>query len=153
MGRWFGVLIAAWAAAVCYSSAHAQQKTAGSEPHQSVWDGVYTDVQAKRGESVYKQECIICHGQTLEGNGEGANPLSGPAFLSMWNGLTLADLFDRMRQTMPQNSPGKLTREQNADVLAYVLSVNRFPSGKTDLARESERLREIKFDPFKQRDP
>jgi hypothetical protein len=47
---------------------------------------------------------------------------------------------------MPQTSPGKLTRQQNADVLAFMLSVNKFPAGKTELYRQSEMLKEIRFD-------
>jgi hypothetical protein len=46
---------------------------------------------------------------------------------------------------MPQTSPGKLTRQQNADILAYVLSFNKFPAGKTELYRQAEMLKEIHF--------
>jgi len=112
---------------------------------RSVWDGVYTEEQAKRGESVYLKECAACHGDQLTG-GESAPPLTGGAFLSNWNGLTLGDLFDRIRKTMPQTNPGRLTRQQDADVLAYMLSRNKFPPGKTELYRQSEMLKEIRFE-------
>lgn len=118
------------------------------EQTRSVWDGVYTDEQAKRGEPVYQKECGACHGDQLTG-GESAPPLSGGAFLANWNGLTLADLFDRIRKTMPQTTPGKLTRQQYADLLAFMLSVNKFPAGKTELYRQSEMLREIRFEATK----
>ncbi len=62
---------------------------------RSVWDGVYTEEQAKRGEAVYRKECATCHGDILTG-GESAPPLTGGAFQANWNGLTLGDLFDRM---------------------------------------------------------
>jgi quinoprotein glucose dehydrogenase len=81
--------------------------------------------------------------------GESAPPLTGGAFLSNWNGLTLADLFDRIRKTMPQNAPGKLSRQENADILAYTLSVNKFPVGKTELSRQTEFLKEIRFEAMK----
>ncbi len=112
---------------------------------RSVWDGVYTEEQAKRGEPVYQKECAACHGDMLTG-GESAPPLTGGAFQANWNGLTLGDLFDRMRKTMPQTSPGRLTRQQNADVLAFMLSINKFPAGKTELYRQSEMLKEIRFE-------
>jgi S-disulfanyl-L-cysteine oxidoreductase SoxD len=115
---------------------------------RSVWDGVYTDEQAKRGEAVYRKECASCHGDSLAG-GESAPPLTGGAFLANWNGLTLGDLFDRIRKTMPQNSPGKLSRQQNADVLAFALSANKFPVGKAELSRQSEFLKEIRFEATK----
>ena len=112
---------------------------------RSVWDGVYTDEQAKRGEPIYAKECAACHGATLNG-GESAPPLTGGAFLANWNGLTMGDLFDRIRKTMPQSNPGRLTRQQDADILAFMLSANKFPFGKTELYRQSEMLREIRFE-------
>jgi mono/diheme cytochrome c family protein len=114
----------------------------------SVWDGVYTEDQAKRGEPVYRKECASCHGDLATG-GESAPPLTGGAFLANWNGLTVGDLFDRIRKTMPQSAPRRLTRRQDADVLAYLLSVNKFPAGKTELYRQAERLKEIRFEAAK----
>jgi cytochrome c len=113
-----------------------------------VWDGVYTEDQAKRGETIYRKECAACHGDMLTG-GESAPPLTGDAFLANWDGLTMGDLFDRIRKTMPQSNPGRLTRQQDADILAFMLSVNRFPSGKTELYRQSEMLKEIRFESAK----
>ena len=118
------------------------QEPAGS---RSVWDGVYTEEQAKRGEPVYQKECAACHGAMMTG-GESAPPLTGGGFQANWNGLTLGDLFDRIRKTMPQSKPGSLTRQQNADVLAFMLSLNKFPAGKTELYRQSEMLEEIRFE-------
>jgi mono/diheme cytochrome c family protein len=115
------------------------------EETRTVWDGVYTDDQAKRGEAVYHKECALCHGDMLTG-GESAPPLTGGGFQANWNGLTLGDLFDRIRKTMPLSAPGRLTRPQGADVLAFMLSVNKFPAGKTELYRQSEMLREIRFE-------
>ena len=115
---------------------------------RSVWDGVYTEEQAKRGEEFYRKECASCHGDTLVGGG-GAAPLTGGAFLANWNGLTVGDLFDRIRKTMPQGSPGKLTKQQNADILAYMLSFNKFPPGKMELQKQVEFLKEIRFEATK----
>jgi S-disulfanyl-L-cysteine oxidoreductase SoxD len=112
---------------------------------RSVWDGVYTEEQAKRGDLVYQKECAACHGAMLNG-GESSPPLAGSAFLANWNGLSMGDLFDRIRKTMPQSNPGRLTRQQDADVLAFLLSANKFPSGKAELYRQSEMLKEIRFE-------
>ena len=121
-----------------------RQETSSAES-RSVWDGVYTEEQAKRGEELYRKQCASCHAETLTG-GESAPPLSGGAFLSNWNGLTVGDLFDRIRKTMPLNTPGKLTRQQNADILAFVFSVNKFPSGKSELQNKTELLKEIRVE-------
>jgi len=47
---------------------------------------------------------------------------------------------------MPQGTPGKLSKQQDADVLAYLLSFNKFPAGKTELSRQTEFLKEIRFE-------
>ena len=115
------------------------------EASKSVWDGVYTEEQAGRGQALYNKHCASCHADTLTG-GEMSPPLAGGEFLSNWNGLTLGDLFERIRTTMPQNNAGKLSREVNADILAYILSVNKFPAGKAELPHQTEFLKEIRID-------
>ena len=112
---------------------------------QSVWDGVYTDAQAKRGEGAYSANCASCHGDQLTG-GEMAPPLAGGEFMSNWNGLTVGDLFDRIRTTMPASRPGSLSREVNADVVAYILAFNKFPAGDKELSHQSEVLKQIKLE-------
>lgn len=119
-----------------------------AQSSRSVWDGVYTKEQAKRGEATYAQECASCHGLALNG-GEMAPPLTGGEFMSNWNGLTVGDLFDRIRTTMPADAPGKLNREKTADILAQILSVNQFPAGSTELPHESEVLKEIRIEASK----
>ena len=114
-------------------------------PTRSVWDGVYTPAQATRGQTLYNKECSGCHGQSLSG-GEEAPPLSGGAFMANWNGLTVGDLFERIRVSMPEGRPGTLSRQQNADVLAYILTGNQFPAGKAELNKETELLKQIKFE-------
>ena len=115
---------------------------------KSVWDGVYSAGQAKRGQERYNSVCASCHGQMLEG-GESAPPLAGGEFLSNWCGLTVGELFDRTRSTMPQSKPGSLSREANAEILAYIFSANQFPAGKTDMPQATEILKEIKIEAVK----
>ena len=114
-------------------------------PSRSVWDGVYTDEQAQRGQAVYTRECAACHGPDLAGADE-APPLTGGAFTSNWNGLTAGDLFERIRISMPADRPGHLTREQVADILTYVFKANEFPAGKTELQHQVEWLKDIRFE-------
>jgi mono/diheme cytochrome c family protein len=115
---------------------------------RSVWDGVYSEEQAQRGEPLYLANCASCHGDTLKGSGE-TPPLSGGPFMANWNGLTLGDLFERIRTTMPQDKPGRLSRQYKADILAYVLKFNKFPTGKSELEHQTEFLREIRFEATK----
>lgn len=122
--------------------------TAQDPPNRSVWDGVYTQEQAARGLALYNKECSGCHGPSLSG-GEEAPPLSGGGFLANWNGLTAGDLFERIRVSMPEGRPGTLSRQQNADILAYILAGNQFPSGKSELPRDTELLKQIRFESTK----
>jgi mono/diheme cytochrome c family protein len=112
---------------------------------RSVWDGVYTADQSKRGQELYAKECASCHGSDLTG-GESAPALAGPGFLSNWTTLTVGELFERTRVSMPENNPGKLNRAQIADLIAYLLSANRFPEGKTELDKQAEVLKQIRID-------
>jgi mono/diheme cytochrome c family protein len=109
---------------------------------RSVWQGIYTNEQADRGAGLYAQRCGACHGAALNGTGE-APPLVGGEFVSHWDTLTVGDLYDRVRTTMPQNDPMSMTREEYADVLAYVLKNNGFPAGTRELDKRSEVLATI----------
>lgn len=115
---------------------------------RSVWDGVYTQEQAARGEALYATECTACHGPELRG-GEIAPTLAGREFLWRWNGLTVGDLFERLRVSMPQDGPDRVTRRQKADILAYLLSRNGFPAGEAELAYRTAWLNQIRFEAVK----
>jgi mono/diheme cytochrome c family protein len=121
---------------------------AAAQNMRSVWDGVYTSGQAGRGAALYANNCASCHGSALTG-GESAPPLTGGEFFSNWNGLTVGDLFERIRISMPADGPGRLTREQDADILAYMLSVSEFPPGKAEMGYQTEVLKQIRFDSAK----
>ena len=134
----YGIIVFAFASlATAAVVVCAQEKT--------VWDGVYTEDQATRGEALYAENCVKCHGATLQGNGEGAKPLTDAAFKSTWNGVPLGALFDRIRLSMPQDKPGTMTRQQVADLLAFLLRANKFPAGKDELVRQTDLLNAIVF--------
>lgn len=135
-------IVAGILTAVFFLAAAAAQTT------RSVWDGVYAEEQSKRGQALYTKECASCHGAELTG-GERFPPLAGAEFLASWNGLTVGELFERMRQSMPQDDPGKLSPQENADVLSYILAVNKFPAGKSELDRNTGPLKQIKIEATK----
>jgi len=93
--------------------------------------GLYADVQVKRGEMVYGESCAACHGPTL--GGDVGPALAGPRFVARWKDKSVADVFDKIKTTMPASAPGSLTPEQTADVLALVLSANHYPGGSAEL--------------------
>jgi len=119
--------------------------TASSAAARSVWDGVYSKEQARRGQAVYKQECAKCHGQNLAG-GEASPTLTGAEFLKNWNGKTVGALYERTRKTMPSDDPGNLSTRQYADLIAYILGANEFPAGDQELGRDVAALNEISIE-------
>jgi mono/diheme cytochrome c family protein len=138
-----GSVIGLWFLSVgAQRDASAQTESQAASGPRSVWDGVYTEEQAKRGQSLYQTKCASCHGDKMTG-GESAPPLTGGQFLSNWNGLTLDVLFERIRVTMPSDNPAKVPRPAKADILAYLLSMNTFPAGKSELQYRAELLKGI----------
>ena len=127
------VVIVAWIAGVAGSTS------------PSVRHGVYTEEQAKRGEAVYAKECALCHGPALGGI-EMAPALAGDMFLATWSGLSVGDLVERIRLSMPPDNPGRLSRTQNLEVVAYMLKIGKYPAGKTELSTESSLLSQIRIE-------
>ena len=102
-------------------------------------DGAYTEAQARSGERVYIEHCAGCHGAKLEGKGN-VPALSGTAFIKRCdeNGHTVDDLLFIMRSFMPYNEPGKLSKQQYAEIMAYMLKVNGFAVGAMVLSSDAQ---------------
>jgi cytochrome c553 len=110
---------------------------------RTVWDSVYSAPQASRGETAYVKSCARCHQASLSGADQ-SPPLIGSAFLGNWNTTALSDLQERIRTTMPPDSAvGIFDRQLVTDVMAYMLKMNGFPAGGSDLSKEPDRLKEI----------
>jgi S-disulfanyl-L-cysteine oxidoreductase SoxD len=105
-------------------------------------DGIYSADQAQRGEAAYQKQCVSCHGSALDGVGP-YPPLSGDDFLSKYQGQPTLNLYDMIQKLMPADKPGSLTRPEAADLLAYILSFNKFPAGKTDLPSDEDSLKKL----------
>jgi quinoprotein glucose dehydrogenase len=124
-------------------TASAYYAVVGAQAPPSVLAGAYTDAQAKRGADLYAKECAACHGDTLAGM-DPIPALAGADFVSRYK--TVGELFDKTSTTMPAIAPGSLTPEQVADVLAHILSVNKYPAGSTDLPSKADALTAIKIE-------
>jgi mono/diheme cytochrome c family protein len=114
----------------------------GAQTPPTVQDGVFSDAQAMRGQTLYTQRCAGCHGPKLEG--AQAPALTGEAFTAKFRMEPLSALFIQVRYAMPPRPPAttppgaaasaQLTNEQGADLVAHILKSNGFPAGKTDFA-------------------
>ena len=134
----FGTLAVIWLAGVTQFSARAEQS-------KSVWDGVFTKEQAARGAAQYKTTCSECHGADLGGDGF-APALSGSDFMGNWTDLSVGDLFERIRISMPPSDPGSVTPAQKADIVAHLMNANKFPVGQTELEPKTDVLKGIKIE-------
>ena len=104
-------------------------------------DRVYADGQATRGQAIYKDRCSSCHGETLAG--ELGPPLTGDEFIGVWGNQPLSDLVNKIQNTMPATEPGTTTRQQAADLVAYMLQVGKFPAGQAELRADEAVLKQI----------
>lgn len=133
--RGSAVAALALAASITASPASAQQgsDSAGS----SILSGAYTADQATRGQAVFRETCGNCHS---------TSEFSGAPFQRKWDGQPVLSFFDHVRLSMPLDNPGGLSRAEYAAVLAYILRLNSYPEGKTDLPAEEDKLRRIRFE-------
>lgn len=98
---------------------------------RSVTAGVYSAAQAARGEQIYRAQCGSCHGAAMEG--AVGPPLIGQEFLANWSERPLAEVVDKIQKTMPFEKPESLSKQQSADLTAYILQVGKFPAGPAEL--------------------
>ena len=95
--------------------------------------GFYTRGQASRGERRFQQLCADCH-RTVE-------------ITRGWFGgnshQTAGDLLLVMSMTMPDGSPGSLSSEEYADILAFLLRLNDYPAGEEELPTDFAALQNI----------
>jgi mono/diheme cytochrome c family protein len=101
---------------------------------RSTRDGVYSAAQADRGEKTYKAKCGTCHMP---------DQFSGFVFMQSWTGQTVDALYDNLRTTMPKDNPGSMKPQEYADVIAYLLKINRLPSGDADLKGAKPAMKEV----------
>ena len=111
---------------------------------QTVWSGVYSEAQAYRGEKVADTTCIGCHGPKLDG-GDSGPKLVGEAFIANWSSQSVGVMFDWIREAMPAEAPGTLSKTDTAAVIAYILKLNKLPAGKQDLSVEPDALSRIRI--------
>jgi S-disulfanyl-L-cysteine oxidoreductase SoxD len=108
--------------------------TAGAPASRSTRDGVYSTAQAERGDKTYKAKCGNCHM---------SDQFSGYVFMQSWTGQTIEALYNNLRTTMPKDNPGSMKPQEYADVIAYLLKINRLPSGDADLKGAKPAMQDV----------
>ena len=131
------ITFAILAATASVASAQGGDPTPPAPAGASTLAGVYSEVQADRGEGVFKKSCLECHVPS---------DYQGDAFKSKFVGGTVFDMFEEIRTSMPQSDPGSLPKQQYADLVAYLFKLNGLPAGKDELGIEADALKKIKVE-------
>lgn len=132
-GLWVTIGVALLGGAATPEATYAQETPAANQ--RTVWDGVYTEGQAERGQVLYTASCSGCHAQDLRGDNTSPS-LVGMSFTFMWDGSTLGELFTRIQEQMPTDRPGSLSDQTYRDILAFVLKSNSYPAGELELGAD-----------------
>jgi S-disulfanyl-L-cysteine oxidoreductase SoxD len=128
--RAWGLGVGAWACLILiFASAPGAQSAL-----KSVKAGVYTAVQADRGQALYRSKCASCHAP---------NRFTDDFFYTSFAGKPLWEMFEVISDSMPEDSPGSLKKEEYADVIAYLLKLNNFPTGANELPTDKDVLSTI----------
>jgi mono/diheme cytochrome c family protein len=122
--------------AVIRGGAAGWQEPPSQAPARSTQAGVYTAEQATRGQSTFGTICTGCHTTST---------YSAPSFVRRWDGRPLGELYAIIADTMPEDAPGSLTAKESAQVLAYLLKLNRMPAGSEELPADADELQKIRF--------
>ena len=93
-------------------------------PSKSVKAGVYTADQSDRGQVLFRSKCASCHAP---------NRFTDDLFYASFAGKPLWEMFDVISDTMPEDNPASMKPEEYVDVMAYLLKLNKFPTGNTEL--------------------
>ena len=113
-----------------------------AQSSSSIGDGIYTVAQAERGAEQYAARCASCHSADLRGNSNSPS-LRGMAFMFIWEGKSVGELYTKMSAEMPTDQPGGLLANNYADILAFILQTNEFPSGNKELSPYEVDLNQI----------
>lgn len=146
VGAWI-VSLTGLVAALALATPVAMAQEGGAKASVSVWSGVYTAAQNKRGEELYSGACAQCHGLKLNGAGQPDQPpspaIARATFLRKWTGQPVAALFAYVRTKMPPDNPGSLTDQQSIDAIAHMFAVSNIPPGDTELPPDPKALADL----------
>ncbi len=103
-------------------------------PEAPAGNAFYTTQQASRGDGLFRDNCVSCHS---------SSEFAGASFQRRWRNRAVGDIYEFVLYSMPDDNPGGLPEQTYADIVAYMLSMNDFPSGDSELPTEMEELMEM----------
>ena len=100
-------------------------------PEASSGGSFYTSRQATRGDGLFRDNCVSCHS---------ASEFAGASFQRRWRNRAVGDIYEFVLYSMPDDNPGGLPEQTYADIVAYMLSMNDFPAGDSELPTSMDAL-------------
>ncbi len=102
----------------------------------SVESAFYTTRQASRGNGLFRDNCVSCHA---------SSEFAGSSFERRWRNRSVADIYEFLLYSMPDDNPGGLPEQTYADIVAYMLELNDFPAGDAELPTSMDALLQMKM--------
>jgi mono/diheme cytochrome c family protein len=130
-------VVLSWAVVLVARGGSIDQAQSSGNAGKTTLQGVYSAAQAGRGQKTYESICLSCHPLPTQ---------TGGVFAKRWRGQTLADLYGYVAESMPKNDPGSLTPREIAQVVAYLLKINKMPAGAAELPANEAALGSIRIE-------
>ncbi len=86
---------------------------------------VFTAAQANQGRDTFRAQCTECHY---------SSEFSDAQFKFKWSRRSAGNLYDMIFTQMPESAPGSLTPEEAVSLVSYILRMNGFEEGASELA-------------------
>lgn len=91
----------------------------------STGSATFTEAQADRGRDTFRGMCTECHY---------SSEFSDSQFKFKWSRRSAGNLFALIQNEMPETAPGSLTPEEAVEIVSYILRMNGFDAGASELA-------------------
>lgn len=92
--------------------------------------------QLDLGAQWFQATCVQCHA---------VGAVTNDDFRLKWTGRNAYELFERVRSTMPQSSPGSLSRGTYLAIVAYLMKLNGMPGAGRPVVGDSTALASVRL--------
>ena len=123
------VLVAGACASPSNGGAPGTAASVAPAPKPAPDPGIYAEAQAERGRTVFVDVCAECHY---------SSEFRDSQFKFKWGRRTVRDLYRDIVRNMPEDDPGGLPDQEYVDIVAYILQLNGFVPGGTELPADEE---------------
>lgn len=103
-------------------------------PGPSTIGAVFSDAQANRGRDIFRAGCTECHF---------SSEFRDSSFKFKWSRRSAGNLYQLIQTEMPEDEPGSLSPDQTVELVSYILRMNGFEPGASDILPDRAVLDEI----------